>query len=149
MVDIGDLPPAKPETATTDHKPKGQSYRLALRAVLEATGRDYFDVAIAVPNHAVAIRIMHLIRAITNPIIDFAKTKWVANLVVFNNGSKIRIHTAGVPFDGLRVNLLLVDESWYRLVGATDMHKHEWLKLLRLQEQPNNVPRTLDSHGSA
>lgn len=144
MVNINDgLPPAKPEQAPTENKPKGQSYRLALRAVLEATGHDDYDVAIAVPNHAVAMQIMHLIRSITNPIADFAKMRWLNHIMVFNNQSEIRVHVAGVPFDGLRVNLLLVDESWYRLV--TDNYEHDWLKKLRQQEQPNSVQKPLDT----
>lgn len=140
MANINDgLPPSKPDQAATESKPKGQSYRTALRAVLVATGHDNYDVAIAVPNHAVAIRMMHLIRAITNPIMDFAKARWTNHIMVFGNGSEIRIHIAGVPFEGLRVNLLLIDESWYRLV--IDNYEHEWLKRLRQQEQPHSVQR--------
>lgn len=131
MADIAEgLEPAKPEGAKTEHRPTGATYKMLLKAVLEAIDHDSFDVAVVVPNRAVMMQCIQMLTPITAPLRDFVQIKYSNQLALFNNGSAI---TFRVPEQQImiKINLLMVDESWYHNPCAQDDRSLKWIKGLR------------------
>lgn len=151
MVDIESLEPAKPFGAVTEHRPTGATYRMLLKAVLEAISHDSFDVAIVVPNHAVAMHCLEMLKPIVTPLRDFASIRYTRELATFQNSSEIRFHMPEQDYRGLRVNLLLVDESYYNHMpkDSTGERWEAWLKGLRDIENRYGVQTPLDTKGPA
>lgn len=134
MVDIAEgLEPAKPEGAKTELRPTGATYKMLLKAVLEAIDHDSFDVAVVVPNHGVAMYCLEMLKPVVTPLRDFVRIRFTQQIVMFNNHSEIRFYIPEREYRGMHVSLLCIDESYYRLAptGEEGARWLRWLKGLR------------------
>lgn len=115
---------------------------MLLKALIAATDNASYSVAIAVPNHAVALSCMEMLGAMTRPLRGFAKLQFVQEAVMFDNGSDIRFHMPEQNLRGVTVNWLGIDESFYSL--ATGEQSYKWLKELQAIENRYRVTKGVD-----
>lgn len=134
---------AKPTHAVTEIRGTGQTYKLLLKAVLAATDHDNFLAVLVAPNHAIVLNALEQLATITRPLGGFAQVSFVRHRATFINGSGIQFLVPAENFIGLRPNLVLVDESWYRLNPNPLAAK--WLDELRNLENRYGVQTGVDS----
>lgn len=125
----------------------GRTYRMLLKALIAATDNASYSIAIAVPNHAVALNCMEMLGAMTRPLQGFAKLQFTQETVTFDNGSAIHFYMPEQPILGEIINWLGIDESFYSL--ATGERSYRWLKELQGIENRYKVQGRVDPAGSA
>lgn len=125
----------------------GHTYRMLLKALIEATDHDQYDVAVVFHEPAALNDALEMLAALIRPLRGFGAVRFTQRLVVFGNQSEIRFYTPSLQPRGLRINSLYVDQSWY--LASKTMEEERWLKELRSLENKFGVQRGLDPKASA
>jgi hypothetical protein len=134
MVDIG------------DHG-VGHTYRMLLKALIEATDNDQYDVAVVFHGSVELNYALQMLAALIRPLGGFGVVRFTQRLAVFGNHSEIRFYTPALYPRGLRIHSLHVDESWYYAQKTEE--EERWLKELRSIENKFGVQRGVDPKASA